>query len=32
MEHVTPGHVTNGSAAGNGVSYEVRADSYVTQR
>jgi hypothetical protein len=32
MEYVTPRNVTNGSTAGNGVFYTVRADSYVTQQ
>jgi hypothetical protein len=32
MEHVMLRHVTNGSTAGNGDFYEVRADSYVTQQ
>jgi hypothetical protein len=32
MEHVMPRHVTNRSAAGNGIFYEIRADSYVTKQ
>jgi hypothetical protein len=32
MKHVTLRHVTDGSTAGNGVIYAVRADSCVTQQ
>jgi hypothetical protein len=32
MEYVTPRNVTNGSTAGNGVFYEVRADSDFMQQ